>query len=121
MLERVRIEAVINGEYHDLELLFRSKVGIEAVINGEYHDLELEIVISFTGFEIAKKTIGVTSPRIRLDVDIEYLRPWSPEEPNLYYVDLVLLRGNEVIDKVTGYFGMREVGVSNREITLNGR
>ena len=108
-------------EFYLTPLLSEQKVRIEAVINGEYRDLELEIVISFTGFEIAKKTIGVTSPRIRLDVDIEYLRPWSPEEPNLYYVDLVLLRGNEVVDKVTGYFGMREVGVSNREITLNGR
>jgi hypothetical protein len=35
---------------------------------------------------------------------------WSHRDPNLYYADLQLLRGQEVVDEVHTYFGMRKVG-----------
>lgn len=38
-------------------------------------------------------------------------RPWSPEDPHLYSVTAELLQGEQVLDTVYGYFGLREVSI----------
>ena len=55
------------------------------------------------------------------------LRLWTPEEPHLYDVTAELRVGNEAIDVVHSYFGMRDVGVKPlyengpNYVTLNGK
>ena len=50
---------------------------------------------------------------------------WSPENPALYDLRLVLVRkeGQDTaeIDEVQSYFGMREIGIQNGKVLLNGR
>src|SRR2546421_298575 len=36
---------------------------------------------------------------------------WSPEQPNLVDATLTLLIGNEIVDEVQSYVGLRSVGV----------
>ncbi len=36
---------------------------------------------------------------------------WSPDDPQLYDLDVSLLRDGTVIDSVTSYFGMRKIEV----------
>jgi hypothetical protein len=38
-------------------------------------------------------------------------KPWSPENPFLYGLQLELVEGNKVVDKVDSYFGMRKIEV----------
>jgi len=38
-------------------------------------------------------------------------RLWSPEDPFLYDLDLRLVRGTAVLDRVTGYVGLRKIAV----------
>jgi beta-galactosidase/beta-glucuronidase len=50
---------------------------------------------------------------------------WSPDDPFLYDLDLVLARGKEKLDGVKSYFGMRSVGIGRDaqgklRIMLNG-
>lgn len=45
---------------------------------------------------------------------------WSPRHPNLIDVTLVLLSGENVIDEVQSYIGIRGVDVSNGRFLLNG-
>ncbi|MCD7828663.1 MAG: glycoside hydrolase family 2 [Clostridiales bacterium] len=49
------------------------------------------------------------------DIEIPDFKLWSPEEPNLYDVVLVMKEGNKIVDKVKTYFGMRKfsLGVDN--------
>ena len=44
--------------------------------------------------------------------------PWSPWNPKLYDVEMVLSDGEEN-DEVTSYFGMRKIGIENGRVLLN--
>jgi hypothetical protein len=47
---------------------------------------------------------------------------WSPEEPNLYDLELELLdQSGGVLDTVQSYFGMRKIVVKGGKVFLNGR
>jgi beta-galactosidase/beta-glucuronidase len=46
---------------------------------------------------------------------------WSPESPNLIAATLTLLTGNEIVDEVQSYAGLRSVGVAHGRFLLNGR
>ena len=50
---------------------------------------------------------------------------WSPDNPYLYSVEILLKRDNKTLDRVEGYAAMREVGIltdadGHKRISLNG-
>ena len=46
---------------------------------------------------------------------------WTPENPNLFYLDIELLMGGKVCDLVHTRFGMRKISVEGGRILLNNR
>ncbi len=48
-------------------------------------------------------------------------RWWTPENPNLYDAEIELIRGDQTIDKVSSYFGMRKISIENGRFSLNNR
>jgi len=60
---------------------------------------------------------GVTSMRLR----VLAVRPWSPESPSLYGVDLRVRRDGETVDHVRSYTAFRTVEVRGGHFRLNGR
>jgi beta-galactosidase/beta-glucuronidase len=46
---------------------------------------------------------------------------WSPERPTLLDADIVLRRGDEVLDRVASYTALRSVTISRDRFMLNGR
>lgn len=44
---------------------------------------------------------------------------WSPEHPFLYDIEFELLAGNQVLDKVRSYAGMRKIHIQGNKIYLN--
>lgn len=55
------------------------------------------------------------------EVPMAGVKPWTYEECNLYLADVFLLRGDSLLDEVTLRFGMREIGVGDRNYKLNGK
>ena len=55
------------------------------------------VVAQQTGSSDETFTLSIPSPKL-----------WSPDEPNLYDLDITVNEGGEEIDKVSGYFGMRK-------------
>src|ERR1017187_2043579 len=54
------------------------------------------------------------------------LRPWSPADPFLYDLQVVLTQDGKPVDRVSSYFGMRKISLQNdapgaARIALNGR
>ncbi|MHA1681616.1 MAG: glycoside hydrolase family 2 protein [Promethearchaeota archaeon] len=85
-----------------------------AVVNGQDILSELEILLD-----------GVITT-YDFSLEIENIRPWSPDDPFLYDLVLDLMGEDEIIDHVTSYFGMRSVGLGkddhgNTRILLNGK
>jgi len=57
-----------------------------------------------------------------VDLKIEPLRTWSPEDPFLYSVELLLIDGERVVDAVRDRFGMRQFTVGEGGVLLlNGQ
>ena len=50
---------------------------------------------------------------------VETLRLWSPEHPNLYDLTVRVKKGDEVVDEVFTYFGMRKVSYVKGHVLLN--
>ncbi|MBA2718665.1 MAG: hypothetical protein H0U52_05365 [Chloroflexi bacterium] len=54
-------------------------------------------------------------------LDVSDPRPWELDDPYLYRFECELLQAGTVIDRVDGRFGMREIGIADGNVTLNGR
>lgn len=59
-------------------------------------------------------------------ISLPGFRPWSPEDPYLYRIAVVLYEDGKEIDRVESYFAMRKVSVDTdkqgiRRLFLNGR
>jgi hypothetical protein len=59
------------------------------------------------------------SPSVSMTV--AHPRPWSPETPILYDLNIELVDGSRVIDRVRSYTGFRKLGAANGRLTLNGQ
>lgn len=46
---------------------------------------------------------------------------WSPENPNLFEVEMTLFDNGNEIDKISSYFGMRKITVDDGKIYLNNQ
>jgi hypothetical protein len=67
---------------------------------------------------------GLTNQRVTLPVHDPKL--WWPHEPTLYSLKVTLLKGDQPVDEVTSYFGLRKIEVAKDDrginrIFLNGR
>ncbi len=73
------------------------------------------------GKEIARDSTPASSHASVLVLSIPGARLWSPGDPFLYDLDLVLEEDGRVIDRVKSYFGLRSVRTEGMKVLLNGR
>lgn len=95
---------------------------ISTEVLGDAGNLEVEALVSSGGQAIASAKGSAAKP---LAIPIPDARPWSPDDPFLYDLELRLLRNGTMTDSVRSYFGMRNVSVERDErglmrIMLNG-
>jgi len=86
---------------------------------GNCEDLTVEVSLAD---EATAVSAAVNSPVL---VTPQTTRLWTPDDPHLYPITVRLLEGDRVIDQVSSYFALREVGTVKRNgstvFTLNGR
>lgn len=75
---------------------------------------------------LAEVTVDVTGPTVELVAQLAGAVPaeellWHPDHPRLVDVELTLTRGDEVLDRVASYTGLRTVGVDRGRVLVNGR
>jgi beta-galactosidase/beta-glucuronidase len=62
------------------------------------------------------------TPAVQLTIPKDRLRPWSPEDPHLYDLRVMLVdAAGGTVDEVTTYAGIRAVAIDGRALRLNGR
>ena len=62
------------------------------------------------------------SDQVQVGVELPQLRPWSPEDPFLYTVEVSLSSAGSLIDRIQDRFGMRQFTVgAGGTLLLNGR
>ena len=58
---------------------------------------------------------------LQKDLEIDEVKPWSPEDPELYSVELQMIKGQQILDDIIDRFGFREICVEGQKILLNGK
>ncbi len=71
-------------------------------------DETVEVVASADGVEVGRASGPVGS---EVHIPVPQPRLWSPDDPFLYDLEVSLKRDDELVDRVTSYFGMRSVGL----------
>ena len=118
------------GEYraeycHFIPSVSQQRVDIELCVSDGYTG-DASIDFSLSGKRRGRvivpveKGIGLSTYAFPFDDVRDYDILWSPETPNLIDADITIMSGGNE-DKVSTYFGMREVSVSDGRIYLNGK
>ena len=113
-------------------LLDTGDVKIELDVAGDCLNKEVEIDISFKDEAIAEDRIVVKEKFVKRTINLfnhKIFRSefhsngwcWSPESPNLFDITLKIKEGEECIDQVKSYFGMRKVHTENGMVFLNNK
>ena len=109
------------------------RVGVQVTVAPPTHrPLRLRLSLRLRGTVLAHDTYPFTGSlegtTLRREVNVAAEIPsvqrrrflWSPEAPNLIDAELQLLDGEEVLDSVRSYLGLRSVSVSDGRMLLNG-
>ncbi|HEX8773402.1 MAG TPA: glycoside hydrolase family 2 TIM barrel-domain containing protein [Pyrinomonadaceae bacterium] len=71
--------------------------------------------------QVAHVTENISTATGWLHLTIPDARLWSPAEPHLYDLRVRLFEGDQLLDEVRSYAGIREVELRDGRIVLNGR
>jgi hypothetical protein len=123
--QTVWMEPVPTGYVENLAMvpdIDTSTLGLTVQTGGESEGMTVEAVVK-DGNKVVSRTSGPADEPI--DVPVPDTKLWSPKSPFLYDLDVVLKDGHRPVDRVSSYFGMREIGTAKGEdgklrITLNG-
>lgn len=130
-LQRNEIEAEVSLNLEHFRKNGRGADGGSAEAAGtcgaDMSSLEVEAVVFYHGELTARARLLAQEHlvfRIGLDkpdpADQWGVHLWSPDAPNLYDMELRLLRNGKEIDRADSYFGMREVQIKDSQVLLNG-
>ncbi|WP_299093997.1 glycoside hydrolase family 2 protein [uncultured Metabacillus sp.] len=108
------------------------EIKIDFEVTGDYQGKRAEIEIRFKNEVIARDIIDVHECYTKRAIHL-YNRQifrtgfhhdgwnWTPENPNLFDVKLILWDDQKVLDEIDSYFGMRKIHSENGMIYLNNK
>ncbi|RMF92423.1 MAG: glycoside hydrolase family 2 [Planctomycetota bacterium] len=112
--QTVWLEPVPTTSISDLRLdpnLDEHRLEATVFVRGNAEDTAVRLTAQ-AGRKTVAEAVGKPGEPIHLDIPKEMLRPWSPDDPFLYDLNVELVRDGKEIDSVTSYFGMRKVSVA---------
>ena len=93
-------------------------------VEGECSRATLEASVSYEGRPIARGVAEIGNGEAAVKVDLTESEPvhlWAVFEPDLYEVEITLIRDGEVCDRANSYFGVRNIEIKGQKIYLNGK
>lgn len=105
------------------------EISVQSFVKGIHKGakVQLKVLITFKGQFVSEDVYTISqeaeSRRIHLNDfnDHSLGRWWTPENPNLYDLELTLLVDGQVTDRIESYFGMRKISVEDGVMLLNNR
>lgn len=98
-----------------------SRVLIGAAINGCDRDLKLVAEAFADGRRVGSDESTGAGRDHELVLNLSEKKLWAPGSPFLYQLKFTLYRGNEVVDELGSYFGLRKVSIDGRRVLINGK
>ncbi len=126
-VDKVYIDSVSFTPFID-----EGSVKIETNISELEEDLKLKTIIKFKNEIIYEDIVDVLDCHINRMIDIFNMHIfrgpfhndgwcWTPENPNLFDVTLVLYKEDKKLDEISSYFGMRKIHIENGMVYLNNK
>lgn len=94
----------------------RSLVRVTANVQGAQAGEQVAITVSAEGQQVAQATGAANQP---IEIPIQNPRHWSPDSPFLYDLSVSLARGDQAVDAVDSYFGLRKIALGKDEQGIN--
>jgi hypothetical protein len=96
---------------------------VRTSVNSLSDKLRVEAIALAEGREVGRVS---GAPNTELVLALKEIKPWSPDAPFLYDLQVTLTEDGRELDRVTGYFGMRKISLGKDEdgvsrIALNNR
>jgi len=120
--QTVWIEGVGSSFISDLHFqpdVDRSMVRITAEIDGRTSGLTLFAKVLYDGRIVGDKKFEIDSNICSFDIELGEKYLWSPKDPALYDVEIMLIDGERNIENVRSYFGLRKVTIQDAAILIN--
>ena len=94
---------------------------ITVKLAGDTNGMKIVARASFEGREMGVATAVANGTSVSLRLCLAESHPWDAGVPNLYDLTITLQAGEECLDEVTGYFGLRSIYLKDNAIYLNNR
>jgi beta-galactosidase/beta-glucuronidase len=108
--------------------LDRGQLGMRVRLNYKpTHPLSVRVRLTLHDVQLIDDMYSMSEIELRRDLGLEATRTmnwrkviWSPDYPNLVDAVITLMDGDQVVDQVYSYAGLRTVGINNGFFLLNG-
>lgn len=108
-------------QIHAVPDIDQNQLVVSPVFYKESNSNKLTICLKDNGKVVAEKTVEASNSAVCM-LQIPKMKLWSPEEPFLYDLELVVTDSkNQVLDKVISYAGMRKISIDGNRIYLNNQ
>ncbi|MBN1422569.1 MAG: beta-galactosidase [Planctomycetes bacterium] len=94
---------------------------LEARFTGSTEGLVFEAIASAGGKKAGEVRAPAREAVAGILLPLAEPRLWSPEDPFLYEIAITLRRGDEVIDRVESYAGLRTIAIDGPRVLINGK
>ncbi|MCX5660375.1 MAG: beta-galactosidase [Planctomycetota bacterium] len=97
---------------------------ISSTQTGKRKGLTFRAVLRDAAGEVARAEVSAEAdfaPTLTLAIPRDRVKHWSPLSPHLYALDLLLLDGETVVDRVESYAGLRSVTIDGQAVKINGQ
>lgn len=107
-IERIALDAIADG--HILTHVYLNGTKKANRLSGRILDVNMSPV-----GELGSEIIPSGSEMIEMRAQVDGILPWSPEYPNLYYVEIGLYQDDRLIHQIRERFGFRTVEIRERD------
>jgi len=94
---------------------------VQVEIDRPHKGLTLAAVARAAGRPVGQASVAANSSVAACTLELSYVRNWDLEDPFLYDLELTLSDGQQVVDEVASYFGLRTITLAPPAIYLNDR
>lgn len=108
-------------QIHSVPDVDQKQLVVTPVFYKESYSNKLTIRLKDNGKVVAEKTVAASNSAVCV-LPVPKMKMWSPEEPFLYDLELVVTDAkNQVLDEVKSYAGMRKISIDGNRILLNNK
>ena len=118
-LEPVNAVSIKNVKYRPN--VSACQVLTEVQLTGAWVNAAVEMEVSYEGKTVGTARAEAGSKTVMLSVQLSEEHLWEPGRGRLYDVVLRITQEGVIKDTVRGYFGLREVSLSDRAFLVNGK